>query len=377
MRILFDHQIFQNQKFGGISRYFFELWQHFSQMGIRCEFTVRYSDNEYIRHLPDITRLEQFSIPKLSKHKLGKAALKYFNGPLKLQRLAANKEASIEALKHGNFDVFHTTYFDDYFLEHIGDKPFFITVYDLTHQIFPEYFPLNVLDKNFNLLNKASAILAISHSTKRDLIQFFDIPAEKIFVTHLASNLKSTKPNEVFLQKLPEKYVLFVGNRTAYKNFYFFAEVFAKLAKEHPNLHLVCTGSKLNGAEKNFLSNLGIANKVHTHFVDDNTLALLYQNATCFVFPSLYEGFGIPLLEAFENNCPVLASNTSSLPEVGGNGALYFNPKHFKEMFDCLKKVIESQPLRQNLINSGLEQVAKFSWQNTAKETLKIYQQFS
>ena len=377
MRVLFDHQIFQNQRFGGISRYFFELQKHLTELQTDTEISIKYSDNAYIGTMQHLRPLSPFSSKRLGKSPIGTQGIKLLNAPVKLQRMAANKVHTIKKLREGNFDVFHATYYDDYFLEHLGGKPYFITVYDLIHQIFPEHFALDVQDKNLNLLQNAAAIFAISHSTKKDLMDFFSLPEEKIVVTHLASNLTTKVLDTQFMAELPTDYILFVGNRNAYKNFYFFAEVFKQLSIQHPKLQLICTGAKMNQAELDFLKNLGIDNKVHTEFVDDQKLAALYQNAKCFVFPSLYEGFGIPVLEAFENNCPVIASNTSSLPEIGGDAALYFHPKNFSDMYARIHQILSDDQLRESKIRTGLFQLSKFSWKKTAEETLKTYKKFN
>ena len=385
MRVLIDHQAFDMQKFGGISRYFYELFVQFQQMnGIDFEISLRYSDNEYVKNLPQLSKkINKDDIFQQSfggKNFLGKkTAFKFLNkNKIELpDYYKQNKENTIKKLKEGNFDIFHATYYDDYFLDHIGDKPYVITVYDLIHQIYPEFYFNDNKDKTTKMLNGAAGIIAISHSTKKDLMDFFDIAEEKIKVTYLANSLVKRKtPSQNFITSVPKNYLLFVGNRTGYKNFYFFAEAFAKIIQENPDLHLVCTGGKFSKEEELFFEKLQIKNLTKQFFVDDDELVYLYENAACFVFPSLYEGFGIPILEAFENKCCTLSANTSSLKEIGGEGALFFDSKDFKMLVQNLKNILSDKNLQQKLVSEGLKIRKNFSWQKTAAQTLEMYNKF-
>lgn len=380
MKVLYDHQIFESQDIGGISRYFFELIKAFqAQPEIETELSLLYSNNKYVKNVNGIFPRTVYADSLRSFlggiNFRGKARI--FN--LKNKLLPAkthdqlNREHTIKALQEGNFDIFHATYYDTYFLHHLGDKPFVVTVYDLIHQIFPEYFNFRGVDKSQELLSAASAIIAISESTKKDLVNIFNVEESKVWVTHLANSLESNDVDTTFKPTLPEQYILYVGGRSAYKNFYFFAQIFSKISQRYPDLSLVCTGSGFNSDEDLFLKKLGIRDRTYSYFVNDSELSYLYQKATCFVFPSLYEGFGIPVLEAFHSNCPVLISNTSSLPEVAGDAALLFQPKDPVSLFNALERIISDNLLREELIAKGAERLAYFSWDKTAENTLKIY----
>lgn len=382
MKILYDHQIFQMQSFGGISRYFHELFSQIQEeKDVEIELSLLYSNNVYIDKYSNIkkrfTKGDQFQKSFGGKHFYGK----YFLYKLLYEKKdeipnfdLLNKENTINKLKEGNFDVFHATYYDDYFLEYIGEKPYVITVHDLIHQIYPEYFLGNKIDKNKKLLENAAGIIAISETTKKDLKIYFDIPEDKIQVIyHASSLLKNNDSHEQFISKIPQNFLLFVGSRAIYKNFYFLVEAFAKISDEYPNLFLICTGSGFSATEIDFFERLNIKDKILHFFVNDNELIYLYQNALCFVFPSLYEGFGIPILEAYENKCCTLLSNTSSLKEVGQDGALYFEPKNFDSLIHNLKKIITDKKLRIELINKGAEIHKKYSWKKSSTETLNFY----
>ena len=173
---------------------------------------------------------------------------------------------------------------------------------------------------------------------------------------------------------IPKKYLLYVGGRWDYKNFLFFTQMVSSLIKDHPDLNVVCTGSPFNASENYLLNKLGIKHLFHNAFVSDEELSYLYKNALAFVFPSMYEGFGLPILEAFSCGCPVLASNSSSLTEVGGDAAIYFEPKNPGSMLNALKTIVTSPQLRLEKIEKGYKQLEKFSWQNTAALTKRTYQ---
>ena len=142
------------------------------------------------------------------------------------------------------------------------------------------------------------------------------------------------------------------------------------------DLFLVCAGGgAFSNDEFAFASKLGISSKVYQCDIEDSLLPSLYANAAAFVFPSLYEGFGLPVLEAFSCGCPAVVSMTSSLPEVAENGAEYFDPKDRKSMQSAIIKVLSDARVRNGLIGKGYDRLAKFSWKNTTEQTKKVYQE--
>jgi glycosyltransferase involved in cell wall biosynthesis len=171
------------------------------------------------------------------------------------------------------------------------------------------------------------------------------------------------------------KYLLYVGTRSGYKNFSFFIESIAELLRKNEDLHVYCAGWKpFTFDEKKKFRDLNIHKKVHYIQIKDYSLKELYQNARAFVFPSLYEGFGLPVLEAFSCRCPALVSDRSSLPEVGGDSALYFNPQDSASMMNAVERIISDENLRIQLMNKGSERVKFFSWEKTANTTKRIYE---
>lgn len=366
MKVLFDYQIFALQKFGGISRYFYELMNQFSTMqDIAFNFPLYFSNNEHIRNA-------KFSTHKTFFPSLVLGIKNYYTKYLNTK----NKDINLYEISKQKYDLLHPTYYNPYFLHDIGNKPFIITIHDMTYEIYPNEFEAkNKTSEEKKLLaNKATKIITVSENTKNDVIKYYNIDAEKIFVTHLASSIKY-KSNNTLKIKLPQKYFLFVGNRTAYKNFSTFIKAFSLIHKEFNDIHLVCAGGgNFSKKEKNFFREFKLFDKVSYFQINDEKLGFLYSKAIGFVFPSLYEGFGIPILEAFECKCPVLTSNVSSLPEIAGNSALYFDPKSESSIKNEMIKVLTNKELRKSLINAGSQKVKEYSWKKTASETKTIYE---
>jgi glycosyltransferase involved in cell wall biosynthesis len=385
MKILFDHQIFEEQRFGGISRYFCEVIEVLHRLDqFSVDISLKYSRNEYLRQSVfshkmngDPSAYENFMPGHNFKGKWSLyVAWNKIKKPLSISDI--NKELSIKALKNQDFDVFHPTYYDDYFLKYLGDKPFVLTVYDMIHEIYPEFFGLvdKVSERKRNLAKKAHKILAISECTKKDLVRIFGIAPEKIVVTHLASSMALTKgmlPVSSLDTVLPTRYILFVGARTIYKNFYFFINSMRSLMEADPGLHIFCTGGSFTKNEIIFFETHGIADRVHHHSASDAELGLLYQRALAFVFPSLYEGFGIPVLEAFSNACPAVLARTGSLPEIGGDAAVYFEPKDAQSVHAAMTEVLYQPGRSAELVLLGRQRLQQFSWERTGQETAAVY----
>jgi len=363
MKILYDHQIFTNQNFGGISRYFYEVINGLNtQTNLKCEISLLVSNNHYI------------SDRKIVNH-INVLPNKNFRGKVRLLNLI-NKPYSILKIRKQQYDIFHPTYYDPYFLKYIGSKPFVVTVYDMIHEKFKDMFPQKDKTSHYKelLVKKAAKIIAISENTKKDIIDIFGIDESKIDVVYLGNSML-VKTNISLNFKLPDKYILFVGNRSGYKNFERFIKSISKILSEDRDLYAICAGGGIfKNNEIYLLSELKIKNKVLQYNVNDEELAYLYRNALAFVFPSLYEGFGIPILEAFACGCPVVCSNSSSFPEIAEEAAYYFDPYSENSINYAIIKVSEDRKLRNELINKGYEKLKEFSWEKTAEQTKKVYE---
>lgn len=362
MRIAFDYQIFSAQKNGGISRYFCNLIKSLNNdKDITIDIPISNYENEYLKEIENLLNIKN----------LKKSNFNFFKSDTD-----ANYNITKHFLNSQKFDVLHATYYDDYFLNLVQKKPFVITIHDMIYEAFPEFFSPkdNLAQLKKSLAQKANKIIVVSESTKKDLLKFIKIDEQKIDVIPLASSFSIDN----IVKHTPRgKYLLYVGNRSIYKNFYFMLSSIRDLLKDHQNLKLICFGSDFDKKEKAFLQNLQIEDKIELVKGDDDTLIDLYKNALALVFPSYYEGFGIPIVEAFSCGCPVISSTSKSLMEVAHNAAIYFDPKNNKEIQDVIEKVINDENLRKNLTKMGFERNKTFSWEKTAQQTKQTYQSIS
>lgn len=362
MKVLFDHQIFTAQKYGGISRYIFELIKRLKVVEkINVDIPLLISNNNYF------TKDHNFIFKFLFLDRK-------FKGKQKIVTVV-NQFNTIKQLKKQNFDLFHPTYYDPFFLKHIHNTPFVLTVHDMIHEKFDTMFSSNdSTSRNKKvLIEKASKIIAVSESTKRDIIEIYGLDESVIKVVYLGNSLVYN-PNVVVDVDIPKKYVLFVGSRRKYKNFDKFVNAIHEVLLNDKGLFLLCAGGgKFDSDEINSFSKLKITGQVFQYDLNDLNLAHFYKHAELFVFPSLYEGFGIPVLEAFACGCPLVCSNTSSLPEIAGNAAEYFDPVDEKSIKEAITNVLNDEKLRNRLIQDGNERLNFFSWEKTALQTAEVY----
>ncbi len=384
MKILYDYQIFSLQKFGGISRYFIEIIKNLPS-NIQGEISVEFSDNEYLKNSGIVSNLKNDFEPYRPVDKMLRG-LK-FKGKKRLLNLIygnsinnfidtkkLNKQFSIERIQQQNFDIFHPTYYDSYFLNYLNKKPFILTIHDMIHEIYPELLNDPELIRSKAILaKKANHIIVVSEQTKQDVIDILKIPEKKISVIYHANSLKKTIISEL---NLPEKFILFIGNRGGYKNFLFLSEALAPILKENNDLFIICVGETFTQSELIFLERLNIKDHFISIFVKDNELFEVYQKAVCLIYPSYYEGFGIPILEAFSANCPVLASNQSCFYEIGKDAILYFDPKNLNEITEKVNEILNNKNLAKELSQKGLLRSKMFSWKLSAEKTASVYETF-
>lgn len=273
--------------------------------------------------------------------------------------------------------------------------PTVVSVMDLSYLYFPEMFNksdlLQLKSWTKYSVAKAAKVLTISNSSRDDIIKEYNLSQDKVVVTHLGIKESVTLTPHIYsMNELKAKYnlsdnfILFVGTLQPRKNLLRLIEAFAKVLKSKDeshqlkNLQLVIVGRRgwlyeeiLKAPEE-----LDIAEQVKfLENVTDEELPLFYKNARCFVLPSLYEGFGLPVLEAMKQGCPVITSNISSLPEAGGEACLYVDPENIDDIAQKITKLVGNDKLRKELIEKGKAQVKKFSWEKTAKETLKVLEE--
>ncbi len=367
MRILYDYEIWSIQKYGGASRYYYEMIRRMADkpdtelvvyMG---KYINRYGLKVHKDKFTEFTGSEIRHIPrtKLLSIKLQKPFFEKF----------ARKQKA---------DLFHQTFYNDYNLNKDFKKV--ITVLDFTHEKMSGNF--RKLDKTAELKRKAilsaDGIICISGTTKKDLLELYSVPEDRIRVIYLANSLRaelSDTPKSSYVYSEP--YILYVGDRRSYKNFGLMIEVFGK-NEFLKDIKLVCFGG---GAFTKAESGVITLNKLNNNFIQmdgsESVMSNIYANALAFVYPSHYEGFGIPILEAMYYGCPVVASNSSCLPEIGGGACLYFNPNSSEELADKLKSVIFDNCIKQELSEKGKLREREFSWDKCADNTYMFYKEIA
>lgn len=369
MKILLDPQIYNSQKYGGISKYYTEI---FLKLQKNEKIKVIVPLNNGVNHHfneSELVSMEQYAYNFFVKI-MAKLRLKY-----KLNIKSIKNKIVLKKISKQKYDLFIPTYYDSYFINHIGSKPFILTVYDMIHELFPEYFinDNKVVLNKLLLMEKATRIIAVSENTKRDIVKIYPhIDNLKIDVVYhgCSLNINSRK-----VADLPLKYILFVGNRGIYKNFIFMVNSIEELLKRDEELYLVCAGGgSFDNNEIDFISKLGLDKKIIQRDFKDNELGTYYKMAKCFVFPSLYEGFGIPVLESMACGCPIVLTNNSSFPEVAGNAGVYFELNNSTDLKEKIEKLINDDSMRMEFSLKGLEQVKKFSWDKAVRECLTVYE---
>lgn len=361
MRIVYDHQIFSRQAYGGISRYYCEVAKRLTRMGARVTINAPLYVCNYFDL--DSCKPNGFHIPKLP---FSANLLSSLNGYLCALTNFFNH--------HETIDIYHETYFtraDNCAANAVR----LITVYDMINEKFPQSFSrLDHIRKiKAFAVKRADHIICISNNTKNDLIDYLHIDADKISVVYLSHMHHRLDGHENKLTRKP--FLLYVGGRQPYKNATRLIKAFAQSKALHTELNLVFFGgNKLQPNELRLFSDLGLNASQIVHLSGDDTLlAQLYTQATALVYPSLYEGFGLPPLEAMSYGCPVVCSNSSSIPEIAGQAAEYCHPEETDSIQRAIENVVFDSERSQQLIQLGFKQAQKFSWDRCARETLQVY----
>lgn len=376
MRVIFDYQCF-DQRFGGISRCFCELCKKMPD-GVDASIVVKESNNAYLHdYFPDMGYSSFSNEPDKFLYPLK------FKGRSRLYSLLSkyckffpsfehvNLPYSVDYLKNNRVDIFHATMYQDYFIPYLNGAPFLITVHDMIWELFPTEFPQESQRKK-NLCNKADHIIAVSENTKKDLIRLWNIPEDKISVVYHGAPVVTERYENPLGDS---KYFLFVGRREGYKNFNQTLLDFADFGKKFPDVKLVCVGGRFSRDEIRRIKEFHLQDRIVQIAASDGQLYALYQNAIAFIFPSIYEGFGIPVLESFSNECICLLNDTSCFPEIGGDAAMYFHSEPGKSN---LPELLEKVYLLPNDEAAQWKQKAKqraglFSWKTSAEQLASIY----
>ncbi len=368
--------IYYKGRYGGIARYVCELAEELWQQQHKIYLPIRSSESIYLQQSKFFPYANEcFLSPSIADKGIASILRMMGNGE-KAERYLKRVDA-LNALKNGAYDVIHPSYTNcTEILPYVKNTPLVVTVHDMIHELYPESFspkdPSSYRKKLF--AHSADRIIAISNQTKADLIHYFGIKEEKIDVVYHGNSLTLPANYESVDISLPERYILFVGHRHGYKNFESLLTAFSALVTEDDSLHLICAGGPpFSKDELLKLHELEIQQKVEQRFVSDEELAILYNRCLLFVYPSIYEGFGLPILEAFACRAPVLCARASCFPEIASDGAAYFTPGNNDELTHAIRKYINSSDECEKLRRLGDKRIQNFTWKQCASNTLASY----
>ncbi len=352
--ILYDHQISSLQENGGITRYFFELISRIvRKSGINVDVFRGVNVNSadfsslkcYVNMMIDVR--DTYGLEPRQKLILNNSLINLFS-------------------KNIRYDICHPTYYN--LPDYVHYNKLIITVHDLIEEKMG--YAQDFQERKKKIIDAADGIIAVSNSTKKDLQEVYGVPDEKIRVIYEANSFADSRSDK---SPLDDPYILFVGGRKKYKNWESLINAFS-ISRCGNELKMVCFGGgDFDDKECVLMDELGVRDKVLFRTGNDEQLSSYYQHAEAFIYPSLYEGFGLPVLEAMHFGTPVLTSDISSLPEVGGNAAYYFNPTSAESIAEALDCVILNEKLRKEMSIKGIKQEKKFSWDKAANETMDFY----
>jgi glycosyltransferase involved in cell wall biosynthesis len=363
MRIFYDHQAFSLQDAGGVSRYQYELVRNL-QASPNVQFAVLMGLNASVLPFQDLSNIQTRILSWKTGLKPG------------YLRYAINEMMSgVRALSLERFDIYHVMLYRA--IPFVHRRRLVVTHHDCTHERFPNLFhnASFIMQRKRKLFAQADAIICVSQSSRQDLLHFYDVDESKTRVVHHGFSplqLDSTQAEGTGESRVP--YLLYVGSRAEYKNFLLLIEAFSRSGLSGDYRLMVVGGGDFSAEERARISALGLASRITIiPKADDVTLAHAYRNAALFVYPSLCEGFGFPPLEAMSLNCPVLVFRTSSLPEVCGDAAFYFDASDADELSSALVSTLHDVQGLATKRKLGQQQTRLYDWNRAARETLKIY----
>ena len=354
-KVLYDSQTFTGQRFGGISEYFNTL--------ITCHdasyeplVSGRVSNNIYV---PNFDCAMKPFFPE-----------KQFKGKLKLMKFINRRNDKKHIQNESEYDLYHPTYYEA--VTYPNNRPVVITAHDFISELFPQGSGgSEITEYKRESFRRADKIICISENTRQDLLKLF--PEVDELKTELVYHALTWETKEPLPAEKP--YILFTGVRNAYKNFPRFVRAVAPLLQKY-DLDLLCSGHGFSEGELQMFEELGIKDRVHHKFAKDKEeLQDMYRSAFLFVFPSLYEGFGFPILEAYASGCPIALSNTSCFPEIAGDAGTYFNPESESSIQEAVKSLIGSEDLRNKMRGKGYNRLSKFTVEKLIQNTAAVYKQ--
>jgi glycosyltransferase involved in cell wall biosynthesis len=366
MRIAFDHQAFCLQKAGGISRYFFHLAEQLALTGQDVGVFSPLYRNQYAKQLP----------PKIL---YGRYVNDYpprcADAAVLLNGLLARRQ-----LRAWQPDIVHETYFSNT-RSGLDRTPSVLTVFDMISELgldttapAPEELKRT---KKYAAVKRADHVICISEHTRQDLIRLYEVAPEKTSTIHLGCELNVLAEKKDSSADRP--FLLYVGLRSGYKNFTRFVQAVAACVQLKEQFDIVAFGGgPFNPVEQALIKELGLRfDQVRQLNGNDTELAEHYRGASALVYPSCYEGFGLPPLEAMASHCPVVCSHASAMPEVIGDAAEFFDPLDLDSIASAIQNVVQFQARTNDLIAKGLIRVQQFTWQRCAEQHLALYRKLS
>jgi glycosyltransferase involved in cell wall biosynthesis len=360
MRILYDHQVFSLQDAGGASRYHFELVRNLQGLdGVAMDVLMGLNSS-----------VMPFAALRQARTRIFGPGTNIRPG---VARYAINELLSVLiAPLRGRVDIYHPTLYRA--LPWVRRRRMVVTHHDCIHERFPHLFPdaASIIQAKRKLFAQADAIICVSASSQTDLLHFYDISDKKTHVVHHGFSPLPPPAQDVIEKAAP--YLLYVGSRADYKNFGLLLEAFFHSGLAANYRLLAVGGGALTAEERQRIASLHLTSSVSVvPKASDGVLARVYRDAALFIYPSLYEGFGFPPLEAMSLGCPVLVNRTSSLPEVCGEAAFYFDGSDAGELARSLRSTLDDEPALDTKRRLGRQQVTHYDWSRSAHRTLDIY----
>ena len=358
LRVAFDDQIFLAQKRGGVSKYFVELIEHLPKFGVT---PIILSDETNNLHLIESGLVKARSPKNKFTDALSYLSWRTFGAPNTTPKLLPK------------FDVLHHTFTNKKYLD-LSAPLRLTTIHDMTPELYPEYFPLgnpHLAKKEY--CSKVDGLISISESTTKDLTKVYseiDLPPISVIHHGIGEQFFSDLNAPI---DLPDKYLLFVGVRKGYKDFDLALRAFAELHSSNKSHQLVVVGGgPFSKNELKQIDELDLSEKVHHIFPSDNQIVNVYKQADALLFPSHYEGFGFPTLEAMAVGTPVVLAKNSCMEEVGGPSALYFETGNLDEFVEKIN-VATDKEFRSTYSKLAIDHAKKFTWEETARKTADFY----
>jgi glycosyltransferase involved in cell wall biosynthesis len=370
LKIVYDYRVFDGQLYGGISRYYVKLATYLRRhAGVDVKIVAPLFKNVYLGELSNAR--DGGSIVRGFKTAFLEKRERY--------RRVLNRGLTDLYVNLKRPDIYHKTYYDGKWPPRCRSKKV-VTIHDMIYERHRDEYEgaEELIDKVARELYSADLVICVSENTKTDLLNYYDVDESKVVVIHHGVERYeevTRRPYEKRLKKDGRDYILYVGKRDGYKNFKTLVEAWSSSEKLRNDFDIYCFGGgEIRREEREEWRGIGANNDRIVHIAGgDRDLYEAYRNACCFVYPSRYEGFGIPPLEAMACRCPVICADNSSIPEIVGDAGAYFDAESSDDLRGCLEDAVSGEDAREDLTKRGLERAEAFTWKRCAKRTYSEY----